>query len=45
MRAQGLPDEEILAVNLITAYFNFVNRVAQGLGVEPTSEEVAGYDY
>lgn len=34
LRAQGLDDAEILRVNLITAYFNFVNRIAQGLGVD-----------
>ncbi len=32
LRAQGLGDAEILRVNLITAYFNFANRIAQGLG-------------
>ena len=45
MRAQGLTDESILAVNLIVAYFNFVNRIAAGLGVEVTAEEVQGYSY
>ncbi|HEV2149700.1 MAG TPA: peroxidase-related enzyme [Longimicrobiaceae bacterium] len=45
MRAEGLSDEEILGVNLITGYFNFVNRVAEGLGVEFTAEEAAGYRY
>ena len=43
LRAVGLSDEDILDVTLITAYFNFVNRVALGLGVEFTPEEVAGY--
>lgn len=33
LRAAGLDDAEILQVNLVTAYFNFVNRIAQGLGV------------
>jgi uncharacterized peroxidase-related enzyme len=45
LREQGLEDEEILAVNLVVAYFNFVNRIAQGLGVEVTAEEVQGYRY
>jgi uncharacterized peroxidase-related enzyme len=45
MREQGLADEEVLAVTLIVAYFNFVNRIAQGLGVEATAEEVQGYRY
>ncbi|PSQ76509.1 MAG: peroxidase, partial [Bacteroidetes bacterium QH_7_62_13] len=26
-------------------YFNFVNRIATGLGVEVTPDEVAGYEY
>lgn len=45
LREAGLADEDILTVNLIVAYFNFVNRIAEGLGVEPTPEEVAGYKY
>jgi uncharacterized peroxidase-related enzyme len=45
MRGNGLSDEEILSVNLIVAYFNFVNRIAEGLGVEITAEEVRGYKY
>ncbi len=45
MRAQGLSDESVLAVNLIVAYFNFVNRIAAGLGVEVTADEVEGYRY
>jgi uncharacterized peroxidase-related enzyme len=34
LRAVGLADEEILSLTEITAYFNFVNRMAEGLGVE-----------
>jgi len=45
MRAQGLSDAEILNVNMITAYFNFVNRIAMGLGANFSPEEVAGYHY
>lgn len=45
MRAEGLVDEDILAVNLVASYFNFVNRIAEGLGVELSPEEVAGYQY
>jgi uncharacterized peroxidase-related enzyme len=45
MREQGMEDEEVLAANLIVAYFNFVNRIAEGLGVEVTPEEVGGYKY
>jgi uncharacterized peroxidase-related enzyme len=32
MREAGFTDEEILRVNLITSYFNFVNRIVTGLG-------------
>jgi uncharacterized peroxidase-related enzyme len=30
----GLTDREILDICQVTAYFNFVNRMAEGLGVE-----------
>ena len=43
LRAVGLSDKDILDLSLVTAYFNFVNRIAQGLGVEFTPEEMAGY--
>jgi uncharacterized peroxidase-related enzyme len=43
LRAVGLSDRDILDLTLITAYFNFVNRLVLGLGVEFTDEEVAGY--
>lgn len=33
MREAGLSDVDILDVNLVTAYFAYVNRVADGLGV------------
>jgi alkylhydroperoxidase family enzyme len=33
MRLAGLSDADILDVNLVTAYFAYVNRVADGLGV------------
>ena len=45
LRGVGFDDEQILSLNLVTAYFNFVNRIALGLGVEFTPEEVAGYSY
>lgn len=43
LREAGFADEEILRINLIAAYFNFVNRVALGLGVEFNDDEVFGY--
>lgn len=33
MRTSGLTDRDILDVNLITCYFAYVNRLADGLGV------------
>lgn len=44
LRAEGLSDRDVLDVDMITAYFNFVNRIAAGLGVEFTAEEVGGYN-
>jgi len=43
LRAVGLSDGDILDLTLIVAYFNFVNRIALGLGVEFSEEEVSGY--
>ncbi len=43
LRAVGLSDRDILDLTLITAYFNFVNRIALGLGVGFTAEELSGY--
>lgn len=34
LRAAGLEDDEILDACQIIAYYNFVNRMADGLGVE-----------
>lgn len=44
LRAAGFTDEDILHANLIAAYFNFVNRIALGLGVEHSSDEIQGYN-
>lgn len=33
MRVAGLSDRDILDVNLITCYFAYVNRLADGLGI------------
>ncbi|OGT55850.1 MAG: hypothetical protein A3E01_14795 [Gammaproteobacteria bacterium RIFCSPHIGHO2_12_FULL_63_22] len=43
LRRFHFSNQQILLANLITAYFNFVNRVALGLGVETSPEEVSGY--
>ncbi len=45
LRNHGFSDEEILTVNLVVSYFNFVNRIALGLGVEADDDEVSGYNY
>lgn len=36
LRQVGFNDADILGINLITSYFNFVNRIALGLGVKFT---------
>ena len=45
LRDAGWSDRSVLDIVMITAYFNFVNRIATGLGVEVTPDEVAGYEY
>ena len=45
LRQIGFNDTDILNINLITSYFNFVNRIALGLGVEFNEEEAKGYKY
>ncbi len=45
LRDAGFGDEDILHINMITAYFNFVNCIVFGLGVEFSAEEVEGYKY
>ena len=34
LRSEGLSDRDIVDANQVAAYFNYVNRVADGLGVE-----------
>ena len=46
LKIAGLNDNAILDATLVVAYFNFVNRIIQGLGVNP--EEgfgTTGYKY
>lgn len=45
VREAGFSDREILQANMIVGYFNFVNRIAVGLGAEAPLEEVGGYEY
>ena len=35
LRAHGFDDEAISSCVQVVAYFNYINRVAEGLGVEP----------
>ena len=35
LRQAGFQDDQILLINLTVSYFNFVNRLAMGLGVQP----------
>ena len=45
LKKLGLSDHAILNATLIISYFNFVNRMFFGLGVETDAEEVKGYKY
>ena len=45
LREAGFSDRAILDATMIISYFNFVNRLVLGLGVEPDQEEVRGYNY
>jgi uncharacterized peroxidase-related enzyme len=44
LKEAGLRDEEILNTCMVISYFNFVNRIALGLGVEHSQEEMVGYN-
>ncbi len=45
LRKIGMKDEEILHLALVASYFNFVNRLASGLGVSLEAELQTGYKY
>lgn len=45
LKEEGFTDRAILDATLVISYFNFVNRIVLGLGVEPSEEEVKGYKY
>jgi uncharacterized peroxidase-related enzyme len=45
LKQEGFSDRAILDATLIISYFNFVNRVVMGLGVDTDPEEVSGYRY
>lgn len=45
LKSIGLSDKDILDLNLVVSYFNFVNRITLGLDVEYFEEERKGYKY
>lgn len=44
LRAHGFDDVAILQINLIASWFNYINRVADGLGVGRASKTVVAHD-
>jgi len=44
LRDAGFDEKEILDINLVTSYFNFLNRITMGLGVTLTDEETGEPD-
>lgn len=45
LKEAGLSDRAILDATLIVAYFNFVNRIILGLGVELEDHKGSGFNY
>lgn len=45
LREASWSERAVLDIVLVTSYFNFVNRITNGLGVESTEEEARGYHY
>jgi uncharacterized peroxidase-related enzyme len=45
LKNTGLSDRAILDAVLVISYFNFVNRMVLGLGVQTNEEEMQGYKY
>jgi uncharacterized peroxidase-related enzyme len=44
LRDAGFDDVQILDIAIATAYRNFINRIALGLGVEPTITQLSETD-
>ena len=44
LRSEGLNDRDILDAVEVISYFNYINRVADGLGVDPEPEMKRGVD-
>ncbi|MDZ7720510.1 MAG: peroxidase-related enzyme [Balneolaceae bacterium] len=45
LKNTGLSDRAVLDAVLVIGYFNFVNRIVLGLGVETDEQEIQGYNY
>ena len=45
LKKLGLSDRAILDATLVISYFNFVNRIVLGLGLNVNEEELEGYNY
>lgn len=45
LKELGLDDRAILDATMVISYFNFVNRIVLGLGLDVNEEELAGYEY
>jgi uncharacterized peroxidase-related enzyme len=45
LKSMGLDDRSILDATLVLSYFNFVNRIVLGLGLNVNEEELSGYKY
>jgi len=45
LKELGLTDRAILDGTVVVAYFNFVNRIVLGLGLDVNEEEIAGYEH
>jgi uncharacterized peroxidase-related enzyme len=45
LKREGFTDRAILDATLAVAYFNFVNRIVLGLGLQVNASEITGYKY
>ena len=44
LRLHGLSDRDILDAVQVIAYFNYINRVAEALGIDPEPEMLPSYE-
>jgi uncharacterized peroxidase-related enzyme len=44
LRLHGLSDRDILDAVEVIAYFNYINRIADALGIDPEPEMQAAYE-